>query len=129
DQGAFISVSHPFDKYRKGAWRKDDLDRIIDQVDAIETFNARCLSMTENRLAQEYAAEHNLCGTTGSDAHTPVEYGTATQLMQPFSNADEFRQSLQTAEPVTKLSSPRVHFNSTFAKWSRKLGITKRPRP
>ncbi|MEM6282248.1 MAG: PHP domain-containing protein, partial [Chloroflexota bacterium] len=30
DQGAFISVSHPFDKYRKGAWRKDDLDRIID---------------------------------------------------------------------------------------------------
>ncbi|MEL6271115.1 MAG: PHP domain-containing protein, partial [Chloroflexota bacterium] len=25
DQGAFISVSHPFDQYRKGAWRKADL--------------------------------------------------------------------------------------------------------
>ncbi|MEL6148496.1 MAG: PHP domain-containing protein [Chloroflexota bacterium] len=129
DQGAFISVSHPFDQYRKGAWRKADLDRIIDRVDAIETFNARCLSMNENALAQDYAAEHNLCGTTGSDAHTPVEYGTATQRMQPFSNVEEFRASLQTAEPVTKLSSPSVHFNSTLAKWSRKLGFSKRPRP
>jgi predicted metal-dependent phosphoesterase TrpH len=128
DQGAFISVAHPFDKYRKGAWRKQDLDQIIDQVDTIEAFNARCLTAEENRLAQEYAHAHGLCGTVGSDAHTPVEYGRATMQMKPFANADEFRDRLVEAAPLTRRSPITVHFGSTFAKWSRKLKLTKQPK-
>ena len=31
DQGAVISVSHPFDRLRKGAWHEEDLLKIIDQ--------------------------------------------------------------------------------------------------
>ncbi|NTV35626.1 MAG: PHP domain-containing protein, partial [Anaerolineaceae bacterium] len=42
EQGAFISVSHPFDLARHG-WLPQDLDAIINDVDAIEVFNARCL--------------------------------------------------------------------------------------
>ena len=51
DQGAFISVSHPFDRLRKGAWLEQDLERIIDQVDAIEVFNARCIFRSRSPLA------------------------------------------------------------------------------
>ena len=29
DQGAFISVSHPFDKWRSGGWQKNDLLEIL----------------------------------------------------------------------------------------------------
>ncbi|MGH2523747.1 MAG: PHP domain-containing protein, partial [Anaerolineales bacterium] len=42
-QGAAISVSHPFDRLRKGAWREADLVAIAPWVDAIEVFNARCI--------------------------------------------------------------------------------------
>jgi hypothetical protein len=128
DQNAVISVSHPFDINRKGAWKKEALDRIIDRVDAVEVFNARCLTMGENAAALAYAQQHNLCGTVGSDAHTLREYGRAYLQMQPFINADEFRAALQTATPMTRLSPFFVHFGSTFAKWSRKLRITTQPR-
>src|SRR5512140_2728916 len=36
EQGAVISVSHPFDEYRAGGWDKADLLAITPLVDAIE---------------------------------------------------------------------------------------------
>ena len=128
DQGAVISVSHPFDMNRRGAWRQDNLDQIIDQVDAIETFNARCLTAGENDRALHYATENQLIGTVGSDAHTPGEYGRATLRMAPFTNADEFRASLASAQSDTRRSPFHVHFSSIFAKWSRKLGLRQQPK-
>ena len=41
DQGAVISVSHPFDSVRAGSWSESDLRQILPLVDAIEVFNAR----------------------------------------------------------------------------------------
>src|SRR5918996_2694020 len=38
DQGAFISVSHPFDRWRAGGWREEDLLDILPHVDAIEVY-------------------------------------------------------------------------------------------
>ena len=55
DQGAVISVSHPFDAYRKGAWKLADLLDIVEKIDAVETFNARCMSSSFNEQAQEFA--------------------------------------------------------------------------
>ncbi len=127
DQGAVISVSHPFDMNRRGAWRQDDLNQIIDQVDAIETFNARCLTNGENDRALTYATERQLVGTVGSDAHTPGEYGRATLRITPFTTPDEFRAALNTAVPNTQRSPFHVHLGSTFAKWSRKLGFSQQP--
>jgi len=127
DQGAVISVSHPFDLNRRGRWKKEHLDQIIDQVDAIETFNARCLTDAENERAQAYAQANNLRGTVGSDAHTAAEYGRSMLQMTPFADADAFRAALATAVPLTDRSPFHVHFGSTFAKWSRKLGFSQRP--
>lgn len=125
-QGAAISVSHPFDRLRKGAWDESDLLRIIDQVDAIETFNARCLYPEDNARALAFAQQHKLRGTIGSDAHSRPEYGRALTVLRPFNNAQEFVASLDSADSIRRYSSPLVHAHSSTAKWSRKLGL--RPR-
>jgi len=126
EQEAVISVSHPFDRLRKGAWGEEALTRIIDQVDAIEIFNARCLYSEDNQQALDYAQKHNLRGTAGSDAHSSPEYGRAMTQLQPFNNAQEFRQSLQSAAYIKRLSAAYVHGLSTAAKWSKKLGLKPR---
>jgi len=126
DQGAVISVSHPFDQLRKGAWREEDLLKIIDRVDAIEIFNARCMIPSDNDKAIAFAQRHNLIGTAGSDAHTTSEYGRAMTRMQPFEGPADFLASLRQAEYIKHLSPFYVHFGSKAAKWAKKLGL--RPR-
>lgn len=126
DQGAVISVSHPFDRLRKGAWGVEALDRIRDQVDAIEIFNARCLYQEDNQHALHYATKYNLRGTAGSDAHSRPEYGKAMTQLQPFSDAKSFLQSVSQASYIKQLSPAYVHGLSTFAKWTKKLGLKKR---
>jgi predicted metal-dependent phosphoesterase TrpH len=130
DQGAVISVSHPFDRLRKGAWQEADLRRIIEKVDAIETFNSRCMFPQDNVKAQQFATEYQLLGTVGSDAHTAIEYGRAYMQMRPFDNdPEDFLDALRSARSVNRLSSWLVHAGSTTAKWSKKLGLQKRMWP
>lgn len=127
DQGAVVSVSHPFDRLRKGAWQPEQLDRIIDQIDAIEIYNARCLFDEDNRKAKAYASQHGITGTVGSDSHTRPEYGTALTVMRPFRNEPEdFLDALRSATYVERLSSWWVHFGSKRAKWMKKLGLRQR---
>lgn len=117
EQGAFISVSHPFDRLRKGAWQLPDLLEIKDQVDAIEVFNARCIWPGFNRQARDFAVQHDLTGTAGSDAHTVYELGAATMLLPEFSDTDSLRQALHQVQNRLRLLAPWVHFSSTYAKW------------
>lgn len=127
DQGAVISVSHPFDRLRKGAWEEANLLRIIDKVDAIEIFNARCLFLQDNLRAIAFAQKHGLNGTAGSDSHIAKEYGTALTLMRPFENTPEdFLDALRTANYTQQMSSWLVHLGSTYAKWARKLRLKPR---
>lgn len=124
DQGAVISVSHPFDRLRQGAWREDDLLRIVDRIDAVEVFNARCLFPQDNARAAAFATRHSLLGTAGSDAHTGPEYGRALTRLRPFANTpSDFLEALRSAAYTERLSSFLVHFGSSAAKWSRKLKL------
>jgi predicted metal-dependent phosphoesterase TrpH len=126
DQGAVISVSHPYDRLRKGAWEEDQLLQIIEHVDAIEIYNARCIFPVDNDKALKFAQEHHLCGTAGSDAHTRIEYGRAMTRLRPFQNADEMRAAIRDAEYIKRLSSPHVHIGSSVAKRLRKWGWRER---
>jgi predicted metal-dependent phosphoesterase TrpH len=115
-QEAFISVSHPFDTLRKGHWKPDDLLEIIPLVDAIETFNARCLWPAANWKAEAFARRHGLRATVGSDAHHLAEVGNAVLHLQPFEDAASLRLALDEARSSLRLSAPWVHFFSTYAK-------------
>lgn len=120
-QGAFISVSHPFDRMRKGHWRIEALRRIAPLVDAIEIFNARCLLSGYNKKAVAFAQRLQLPGTAGSDAHTRSELGRAVMILPDFEDANSLRTSLHQVDFENHLSSPLVHLSSRYAVWWKQL--------
>ncbi len=121
EQGAFISVSHPFDFVRGGHWELADLEAIAPLIDAVEGFNARCYTNQFNRQAQDFARRHHLLMTAGSDAHATSEIGAAGMLTPEFQNAEELREALKQAQLRAHISPPWVHFFSRYAKWRKKL--------
>jgi len=122
DQGAVIGVPHPLDSLRMGsALGEESLMRVIDQVDALEVLNARCLRQSDNDRALAIAKAHGKLMTAGSDAHAAREVGTAIMIMPPFHDAESFRQSLAAARIEGRLSGGYVRFHSTYAKIVKKL--------
>ncbi|HET8705265.1 MAG TPA: PHP-associated domain-containing protein [Pseudomonadales bacterium] len=121
EQGAFISVSHPFDVMRGGHWKMPDLLEILPLVDAIETFNARCWLRNFNAQALAFARVRNVPGTVGSDAHTTWELGRATLSLAPFSGPEELRAVLPQAQIRARMSSPLIHLTSRYATIVKKL--------
>lgn len=115
EQGAFISVSHPFDIYRGGHWDESDLLEILPKVDAIEVFNSRCWSPEFNRQAQMFAEQHDIPGTVGSDAHAPLELGRSILLLEQFQGPDELRKVIRGGIPKVRWSWPWVHLISRYA--------------
>ncbi|MDY7040290.1 MAG: PHP domain-containing protein, partial [Chloroflexota bacterium] len=124
-QGAIIGVSHPLDRLRREAMGPKALLTIIDRVDCLEGFNARCILPGDNRRALALARERGLPVTAGSDAHSPLEIGAAYVEMPPFTGRDEFLHSLPQAQIGGHLSSPLVHFISTWTKLRRRVSMTK----
>ncbi|HEX2997506.1 MAG TPA: PHP domain-containing protein [Anaerolineales bacterium] len=115
DQGAFISVSHPFDSLRSGGWQEVHLLEILPQVDAIEVYNSRCMLPHFNRLARRFAEKHQIAGTVGSDAHAAFELGRSLLLLEPFVGAEELRRVVRAGIPRTRWSPPWFHFSSRYA--------------
>jgi predicted metal-dependent phosphoesterase TrpH len=117
EQGAFISVSHPFDTHRKGHWKTPALLEIAPLVDAIEVFNSRCIFPSFNHKARAFARQHGLLGTVGSDAHAASEVGRATHLLADFNDASSLKNALAAGKEEARLSGFWVHFYSRYAKW------------
>lgn len=114
-QGAFISVSHPFDP-RRGIWTLAELEELAGLVDAFETFNARILSPRYNDAAAQFAKQHGLLGTAGSDAHIVSELGRATMRLPDFTDGDSLRRAMSEVEFRTQRSSPWVRLASRWAR-------------
>jgi predicted metal-dependent phosphoesterase TrpH len=126
DQGAVIGVAHPFDRVRKGAWQEDHLLDIVDLVDTLEVFNARCVFPDDNARAAQFAAAHGKPGTAGSDAHIAWEYGRAMMRVAPFSDAEGLLDALRGGAIAARLSPWWVHGGSTIAKNLKRFGLKKR---
>ncbi len=120
EQGAFISVSHPFDIHRSG-WQISDLMEIVPQIDAIEVFNARSYQKGFNSKAGEFALQNRISGTAGSDAHLLTEVGRAIVCLPDFSNADELRQAISQGQIFGNLSPIWVHLGSGLISLSKKI--------
>ncbi len=123
DQNAFISVSHPFDEWRSGGWKEENLLEIIPFVDAIEVYNSRCMRPLFNRRAAEFAKKHNLAGTVGSDAHAAFELGRSLVLLEPFVGPDQMRKVIRNAKFQTHWSPPWVHLTSRYASIRKRINF------
>jgi predicted metal-dependent phosphoesterase TrpH len=122
-QGAFISVSHPFDRQREGGWKLHDLLEILPLVDAVEVFNSRCMRQEYNREAQAFAREHRIAGTVGSDAHAPFELGRAVMLLEPFEGSEGLRTAIVKAQVETRWSPLWFHLASRYASLRKRIKI------
>jgi len=122
DQGAFISVSHPFD-IRSGAWALEDLLEIAPLVDAIEVFNARCMKPGANQQALRFAIDHVLPGTAGSDAHAAFELGAACLELPQFDGPDELRNVIGQGTVRGRLSPFWVHLVSRYARIKKRVAV------
>ena len=120
-QGAFISVSHPFDVLREGHWNEGDLLEILPFVDAIEVYNSRCLFPHYNRRARQLAEKHNIAGTVGSDAHTLFEVGRSVLLLESFEGPETLRGVIRRGVPQVKWSPPWVRLASRYSFFHKKL--------
>jgi predicted metal-dependent phosphoesterase TrpH len=121
DQGAFISVSHPFDRWRSGHWREEHLLKILPEVDAIEVYNSRCMLPRFNREAHQLAEKHHLAGTVGSDAHTAFELGQSFMELEPFEGPEGLREVIRRGVPRVRRSPAWVRLTSRYAVVYKKL--------
>ncbi|XVH30929.1 PHP domain-containing protein [Haloferacaceae archaeon DSL9] len=76
EQGGLAVVPHPFQKTRHGVASHVTTDQLA-SADAIEIYNSRLLTGLANRKAEQFAIEHGLPMTAGSDAHISEMVGQA----------------------------------------------------
>jgi predicted metal-dependent phosphoesterase TrpH len=121
DQEAFISVSHPFDRWRSGHWQEQDLLEIVPAVDAIEVYNSRCMLPEFNEKAQQFAEMNRLAGTVGSDAHTAFELGQSLMELELFEGPEGLRNVIRRGIPKVRRSPAWVRLTSRYAVVYKKL--------
>jgi predicted metal-dependent phosphoesterase TrpH len=122
EQGAFISVSHPYDVRRHG-WKEAELLEILPFVDAIEVYNSRCMQPVFNQMARAFAEAHDIPGTVGSDAHAAFELGRSFLVLDPFEGAEGLRQVIRRGQAKTRWSLPWIHLISRYATLRKKMKI------
>ncbi len=121
DQDGLICLPHPFDPLRGLKLNGNRIEKLAEQVDIIEVFNARSPFFRPARKARELALKHNLPETVASDAHSTKEIGRTYVEMPEFNDKDEFLQALREGKMFKHRSSFLVHFKTTWIKLKRLL--------
>lgn len=130
EQGAVITIPHPLDSLRSSAMRLRNVLTIIDEVDALEILNARCVRPADNVAAAQLAEERGKLVTAGSDAHTLTELGQCYMEMPAFEdNAESFRAALAQSTARGEVSPFWPHFASTYARWRKRIVPVDLPTP
>jgi len=120
-QGALVCLPHPFDTVRGLRLDSKRLEKLVEQIDIIEVFNARSPWLRSSTQARTFAWKHDLLETAGSDAHSLNEIGNTYVEMPEFNDRDDFLQALRKGKISRHRSSPLVHFSSTWTKLKKSL--------
>ncbi len=111
-QDGIVCIPHPFDLFRLS--RLKGIEDVLDRVDLLEVFNARCLLNSANKKAERLAKAQKLAMSAGSDAHTRYEIGKAGIILDGGKDVRE--AILKNTRVFGKRSPPFVHLYSTFYK-------------
>jgi len=120
EQGGIVSVPHPFSRNRLYHLKRSALERVWQQIDCIEIFNAREAFAADNRRAEAFAKERNIPGAAGSDAHRLSEVGRAWIEVDQFTGAGDFVQALRAGSVHGRLTGSAIHLATrydVFRKW------------
>ena len=76
-QGGLVLLPHGFDPLKRYRLQPEARERIADDIDIVETFNARVSRPKWNRAAVDWAKARHKLLSAGSDSHTYTDIGTA----------------------------------------------------
>jgi glycosyltransferase involved in cell wall biosynthesis len=103
-QGGLVYVPHPFDRMH-AVPDYEHLLRVVEDVDAIEVFNARVAVRSFNEEAVKFAAKYRIPAGAGSDSHVAQGLGSVRIRMRDFDGPEEFLESLRQADIIRKPKS------------------------
>ena len=121
-QNGLVCIPHPFDIFRPSALGSRILEKVADQIDIVEVFNARTLPFQNQNKAMSFAEEHGLGKSAGSDAHTLPEIGNAYIEMPKFNHRDDFLNALAQGNIHGHKTNPLTHFVSLKNKIIKRFG-------
>jgi predicted metal-dependent phosphoesterase TrpH/glycosyltransferase involved in cell wall biosynthesis len=100
-QGGLVYIPHPFDRMHSVPDYEHMLE-VVEQIDAIEVFNARVAFSAFNEEAARFAAKYRIAAGAGSDSHVPQGLGSVRIKMRDFDGPEEFLESLREADIVRR---------------------------
>ena len=104
-QGGLAVLAHPFE-HRMDA---TVLEPILHLLDGVESWNSRAdrKNRCANAMAQQFAQQHGLAETAGSDAHRLQEIGNAALILETEPVAETVRQAILCGNGIiTGIESP-----------------------
>jgi predicted metal-dependent phosphoesterase TrpH len=129
EQGGVATIPHPFDVFRRNVLKREVLDEIAGQVDAIEGWNCRNILASHDAKAREVAKQAGKPLSVGSDSHSAWEMGGVYIEMDDFETPQEFVEALKGGKVRFRRALPVVHWVSTYAKLRWRLGLRPRYAP
>lgn len=109
EQGGLVSLPHPFDTFRGPTLNSHILSKILPYTDIIEAFNARVALQSFNSRAQALAIKENICISSVSDAHYPIELGSSFTKIPDFDGTPKgFTQAILQGELTKTPHAPLV---------------------
>ena len=121
EQGGLVSLPHGFDPLKRWRLQPTALETIADEIDIVETFNARISRPRWNQAAVDWAKLHGVPMSAGSDAHTLADIGSAwvEVPVQSIQNPQDLLEALEAGVPVGEWTHPVIAFAYKF--WDRTL--------
>lgn len=108
-QGGLVYIPHPFSRNRLRHMKLEQLNALVDRIDAVEVFNAREMSKTSNAKALAFALTHAKPGGVGSDSHRRSELGRAYVEIADFTTPAELLEALRQGTVTGRLSGLGMH--------------------
>jgi len=106
EQGGLVGIPHPFDRLRGSLARgkaDDRLGALAGSVDFIEAWNARLMFGDGNARAAALARAAGMPGVAVSDAHSVLEVGVASTILQGDPSTPQGLRDALAGEVVLRL--------------------------
>jgi predicted metal-dependent phosphoesterase TrpH len=134
EQGGLVGIPHPFDRFRGSLSRGEalrSLEALAADVDWVESWNARLMFGTGNARAAELALAAGVPGVAVSDAHTTIEVGVASTILQGDASTPAGLRAALAAGPIlaTGRATFYVRLVTPVAKVIQRLRGRRRVRP
>ena len=134
EQGGLVGIPHPFDRFR-GSISKGEalrsLEALTASADWVESWNARLVVGDGNARAAELALAAGVPGVAVSDAHTTLEVGVASTILQGDASTPEGLRAALAAGPILAIgrASFYVRLVTPVAKVIQRFRGRRRVRP